>query len=239
MKENPYDSAPFFEKYSDFPRSKQGLCAAGEWPAFRAMLPDFAGKRVLDLGCGFGWHCRYAAEQGAARVVGCDISEKMLDAARRMTAATRVDYHRVAIEDAVFADGSFDAVISSLAFHYIEDFDGVCQKVSRWLAPGGDFVFSCEHPVFTAKGRQDWLYGAGGEKLCWPVDAYFQEGWRRAVFLGEEIAKYHRTVTGYVGGLLRAGFALTGLVEPMPPPEMDMPDELRRPMMLILRARKA
>ena len=61
MKENKYDDSVFFEQYSHMPRSEQGLSAAGEWPALKALLPELAGKRVLDLGCGFGWHCRYAA----------------------------------------------------------------------------------------------------------------------------------------------------------------------------------
>ena len=78
MKENQYDDSHFFEQYSHFPRSVEGLSAAGEWHALKALLPDFRGKRVLDLGCGFGWHCRYAAEQGAAQVMGIDLSEKML-----------------------------------------------------------------------------------------------------------------------------------------------------------------
>lgn len=47
------------------PRSKEGLQAAGEWHEFKKLLPDFHQKVVLDLGCGFGWHCIYAAEQGA------------------------------------------------------------------------------------------------------------------------------------------------------------------------------
>lgn len=64
MKENKYDEEIFFEKYSRMDRSRQGLQAAGEWSELQKLLPDFTGKRVLDLGCGYGWHCRYAAEQG-------------------------------------------------------------------------------------------------------------------------------------------------------------------------------
>ncbi len=64
--ENPYDKKKFFEKYSRMDRSVKGLQGAGEWHELKKMLPDFKGKRVLDLGCGFGWHCRYAAENGAA-----------------------------------------------------------------------------------------------------------------------------------------------------------------------------
>ena len=43
----------------------------------------FCGKQVLDLGCGYGWHCVYAAERGASHVTGVDLSEKMLDTARK------------------------------------------------------------------------------------------------------------------------------------------------------------
>lgn len=82
MKENKYDNEQFFEAYKQFPRSAQGLSAAGEWHELQKMLPDFQGKRVLDIGCGFGWHCIYAAQNGASYVLGTDISEKMLEVAR-------------------------------------------------------------------------------------------------------------------------------------------------------------
>jgi cyclopropane fatty-acyl-phospholipid synthase-like methyltransferase len=85
MRENKYDDLEFFEKYKQMPRSLQGLEAAAEWPAFRSSLPRLANKRVLDLGCGFGWHCRYAVSQGAAEVVGIDISGRMLEEARKRT----------------------------------------------------------------------------------------------------------------------------------------------------------
>lgn len=57
MKENKYDDEVFFEKYSQMYRSVYGLQGSGEWHEFEKLLPDFQGKRVLDLGCGYGWHC--------------------------------------------------------------------------------------------------------------------------------------------------------------------------------------
>ena len=81
MKENKYNNSHFFSQYSQMSRSVEGLKGAGEWHVLQKMLPDFAGKRVLDLGCGFGWHCAYAIEHGATRVTGIDISEKMLEEA--------------------------------------------------------------------------------------------------------------------------------------------------------------
>lgn len=59
MKENKYDDKSFFDKYSQMDRSVKGLAGAGEWHTLKKMLPSFEGKRVLDLGCGFGWHCAY------------------------------------------------------------------------------------------------------------------------------------------------------------------------------------
>ena len=239
--ENAYDKRKFFEKYSRMERSVKGLEGAGEWHELKKMLPDFRGKRVLDLGCGFGWHCRYAAENGAQSVLGIDISENMLQEARRRTEDPRVEYRKISLEEYEYPENSFDAVISSLALHYVESFEDICRKVYRCLKPGGEFVFSAEHPIFTAYGSQDWYRDEKGNIVHWPVDRYFEEGKREAVFLGETMVKYHRTLTTYLGGLLKNGFQITGVVEPMPPESMmDIPgmgDELRRPMMLLVSAR--
>lgn len=242
MKQNIYDDPAFFEKYSQMSRSKLGLAGAGEWYAFREMMPDFAGKRVLDLGCGYGWHTAYAAEHGAKAVVGIDISRKMLDTAREKNSAPVIEYRQGAMEEISFADGSFDIVFSSLAFHYVADFGGMAEKICHWLVPGGHFVFSVEHPVFTAYGSQDWYYDEQGNILHFPVDNYYIEGERQAVFLGQTMTKYHRTLTTYLQTLLRSGFVIDSVVEPAPPEDMmDIPgmkDELRRPMMLLIAAHK-
>ena len=242
MKENKYDEERFFEKYGEMPRSRYGLAGAGEWPALEPLLPDFSGKEVLDLGCGYGWHCAYAAAHGARSVLGIDLSEKMLAAAQEKNAAPVVTYRRCAMEDLVLPDSSVDIVFSSLAFHYVRDFVPLVQNIARWLRPGGAFLFSVEHPVFTAYGSQDWFYDAAGNILHFPVDNYYYEGPRQAIFLGEPVTKYHRTLTTYLDALLTNGFRLARVVEPPPPKSMlDLPgmrDEMRRPMMLIVSAQK-
>ena len=133
MKENPYDNSVFFAKYGEMLRSKKGLNGAGEWREFQKLLPGFAGKRVLDLGCGYGWHCSYAAEHGADTVLGTDISEKMIRTAIRKNSHPQITYHLAAMEDLDFADASFDVILSSLALHYIEDYESLIQKISTWL----------------------------------------------------------------------------------------------------------
>ena len=244
MHENKYDDPSFFEAYGNMARSQKGLDDAGEWHALRQLLPDFKGKRVLDLGCGYGWHCRYAAENGAVSVVGIDLSTKMLEKAQSLTTDQRIRYQNTAIDDLEFSPESFDVVLSSLAIHYISDFDGLCKNVHQILSLHGIFVFSAEHPVFTAYGSQDWIYDSDGNKVHWPVDNYFSEGKRKAIFLGQEIIKYHRTLDTYVNGLLRNGFNITGFVEPIPEEKMlvqnpDWKEELRRPMMLIISSTKS
>lgn len=243
MKENKYDDELFFKKYSEMARSQKGLQGAGEWSELKKLLPDFRGKRVLDLGCGYGWHCKYAVENGAEYVLGTDISGKMLETAKQKNSHERIEYRCAAMEDLRFSPKSFDVVISSLAFHYVRDFEPLAREIVSWLKDGGEFVFSVEHPVFTAYGSQDWYYDEDGNILHFPVDNYYYEGKREAVFLGEPVVKYHRTLTTYLNTLLQNGLVIQHVIEPQPPQEMmDIPgmkDEMRRPMMLLVSAKKA
>lgn len=129
-----------------------------------------------------------------------------------------------------------------MAFHYIKDFESLVKNISNWLKIGGEFVFSVEHPIFTSYGTQDWYYDKDGNMLHFPVDNYYYEGKREAVFLGEKVSKYHRTLTTYLNTLLQNDFMFQHIIEPQPPEEMmnitGMKDEMRRPMMLLISARK-
>ena len=239
---NVYDDPTFFDHYAQMGRSRGGLAAAGEWSQLRALFPPLAGKTVLDLGCGYGWHCAYAAQQGASRVLGLDLSEKMIAEARRRNTAPNVEYRVCGLEEYNYPAETWDAAVCNLVLHYVADLDSVYRRVFETLRPGGVFVFNIEHPVFTAGVGQDWVRDAEGRALYRPVDEDFFPGPRTTNFLGCRVEKQHHTLTQILSGVLRAGFALEAVEEAMPPEAMrglpEMADEMRRPMMLLVRAKK-
>ena len=241
MTQNIYDNAEFFERYSQLPRSVEGLDGAPEWPALRAMLPDLHGLRILDLGCGFGWFCRWAREQGAAAVRGLDVSERMLARARAETSDGAVTYARADLEQLALSPGSFDLIYSSLALHYIQRLSELFAQVHGALPPGGYLVFSVEHPVFTAPTEPGWSVTAGGRRT-WALDGYLEEGPRQTDWLAKGVIKQHRTVATYINLLLGAGFSLTRVEEwgPTPAQIAAKPvwaDERRRPPFLLVSAK--
>ena len=240
---NEYDNENFFQEYAKMSRSREGLKAAGEWHQFKPLFPPLQGKNVLDLGCGYGWHCTFAAEQGVVRVLGLDLSEKMIEEAKKRNAGEKIEYSFCGIEEYEYPKNMWDCVISNLALHYIEDIENVFQRVCTTLKPGGTFIFNMEHPVFTAGVGQDWVYAEDGTPQYWPVDHYFISGERSTHFLGCEVVKQHHTLTQILMGLLNNGFELEVVEEAEPSEEMlhipGMKDEVRRPMMLLVKARRA
>ena len=240
MTQNIYDNPEFFETYSRLSRSIEGLDGAAEWPSLRALLPNLHGLRVVDLGCGFGWFCRWAREHGAAQVLGVDVSERMLARARDTTADPAITYARADMERLDLLGASFDLAYSSLALHYIEGLAGLLATVYRALVPGGHFTFSVEHPIFTAPANPGWTPGPEGRRT-WPVDHYLTEGPRTTDWLAKGVIKQHRTIATYVNLLVGLGFAITHVEEWGPTDaqiaaEPAWADERQRPPFLLVAA---
>jgi ubiquinone/menaquinone biosynthesis C-methylase UbiE len=212
MTQNIYDNPDFFTGYSQLGRSVEGLDGAAEWPALRTLLPDLRGRAVVDLGCGFGWFCRWAREHGAARVLGLDVSENMLARARTDTTDPAVTYACADLEHLDLPEASFDLAYSSLALHYVEHLDALLAHVHCALKPGGLLVFSAEHPIYTAPSQPGWSTDADGNKT-WPIDGYLVEGPRSTDWLAKGVIKQHRTIGTYLNLLLRLGFTLTRIEE--------------------------
>ena len=238
---NIYDDEKFFKSYNEMPRSKDGLQAAGEWHQLKHLLPELQGKTVLDLGCGLGWHCRYAKEQGAASIIGIDLSERMIEQAKKRDPSDGIIYRVCDLEDYEYPLETYDLVISNLVLHYIKDLKLVYNRVYQTLKSDGVFVFNIEHPTFTAGVNQQWITD-DGKNLHWPVDNYYYPGERKTDFLGHTVIKQHHTLTQILMGLIQCGFQIEAVEEAVPAEDMleipGMLDEMRRPMMLMVRARK-
>lgn len=240
MTQNIYDDPAFFEGYSRLDRSMRGLAGAPEWPSIEALLPDMRGLRVVDLGCGYGWFCRWARERGAAEVLGIDVSRRMLERAQTMTADPSIRYEAADLETLTLPPGAFDLAYSSLAFHYIERLDALWSMLHRALVPGGRLVFSMEHPIYMASTHPAWTRHAGGQRT-WPIDHYQVEGPRTTNWLAEGVVKQHRTLGTLVNLLIRSGFTLARLDEWGPDERQlaeqpSLEDERHRPMMVIMAA---
>ncbi|MEK9280071.1 MULTISPECIES: class I SAM-dependent methyltransferase [unclassified Bradyrhizobium] len=242
MAQNIYDNSEFFAGYSQLARSVCGLDGAPEWPSIRALLPDLHGKRVIDLGCGFGWFARWARQHGAESVLGLDVSERMIARATASTDDENIRYVIADLERVELPEAEFDLAYSSLALHYIEDFARLIGHVHRSLRPGGRFIFSIEHPIYMAPMRPGWSVDEDGCRT-WPINRYSVEGSRSTDWFAKGVLKQHRTIGTTLNTLIGAGFVVRHVQEWAPTAEQlavqpDLADEVERPMMLIVSAQR-
>ena len=246
MAQNVYDTPAFFKEYTQLPRSVHGLAGAPEWPTLRKLVGDIKDNSVLDLGCGFGWFCRWALKDAQARSVhGVDISENMLARARDMTTGNEyegITYSCADLEGLVLEKGTYDFAYSSLAFHYLptESLRRLFAQISGCLNPGGRFVFSIEHPVATAPFDPTWKWDPEG-RIYWPLNQYWDEGLRVTDWLTKGVNKYHRTVETYLSLLMESGFVLTAFKESWDGLELrtkwNQRGEAHRPYFLLIAAK--
>jgi SAM-dependent methyltransferase len=200
-----------------------------EAPGLRALLPDLAGRRVLDVGCGTGRTSASLVAAGA-EVVGLDASPQMLRHARERVPSASFHLADLA-EPLPFDDDSFDLAVGSLVMHYLQDWVPPLRELRRVLRPDGAFVFSTHHPWV------DLELATAGDYFAtelvtdrWPVGEreYEVRFWRRPL---SEISR----------AIAAAGFRIDVVSEPRPAAEWRSSypavwEQLsRRPQFLFLR----
>jgi ubiquinone/menaquinone biosynthesis C-methylase UbiE len=208
-----------------------------EKPAIRAALPDLKGLSVISIGCGSGVDARWLADNGAAKVVGVDISSGLIDIAKQKHPA--LEFQVMDMEKLDFPDESFDLAYSSLAIHYVDDWTTALQEARRVLKPGGLYVFSCGHPIDSAMeysssdektnrafvGRTvardtkkrtvygDYLAASGnGTKVV------------TGVLASVDVRVFHRTFSVMLQQIQASGFHIERMVEPQPTKQMKKAD---------------
>jgi ubiquinone/menaquinone biosynthesis C-methylase UbiE len=129
--------------------------------------PEFAGKTVLDLGCGQGAMTVDVAQAGAT-VVGVDLDEERVEFARRNVAlrhpdlAERVSFECARLESLGFEE-RFDVALSKDTFEHVDDMDSMLQALHRVLTPGGELWAGFSPLYFSPWGD----HGRTGLKVPW------------------------------------------------------------------------
>ncbi len=194
------------------------------------------GLRILDCGCGEGRFCRMIVDKGAGYVLGLDLCEPMIEAARELRSGR--DTYRVAdVHDLSFiGNEAFDLAVSYLNQCDLPDFNANNREVYRVLRPGGKFVIANLHPMRSAVGG--WHRTDDREKQHVILDRYFDEGERHWKMKGVEVTNFHRSLSTYACSFLDAGFSIQGIIEPTITEEQlalypELDDELRVPNFII------
>lgn len=130
-----YTSNPSYSKEL-IVEAREAIHAAAEWAG------GFAGKTVIDLGCGGGASSLLLAELGA-EVIALDASQVAVDhlAARcRSLGVTRV-HPRLCNAMTIDALGPVDFVYGAMILHHIEPFADFAAALRRAIRPGGRAFF--------------------------------------------------------------------------------------------------
>ncbi len=244
MEQNFFDIGEVFDGYCDLRGQENNCNLLMEQPEMSRLLPDVRGRRVLDLGCGFGHNCVDFVDRGASEVVGIDISEKMLAVARAESSRPNIRYINMSMTEISSLTGKFDLVYSSLAFHYIEDLDRLMRDISELLNVGGTLLFSQEHPVYTASenGQGHYILDEQGNKCGYSFSHYQVSGKREDEWFVKGRIYYHRRFSDIINAVSSAGFLTEKVVEPVPDDDMmrlrPRSDRLHKPLFLIVKAKK-
>lgn len=244
-KQSIFDNEIFFEEYKTLRERDDTLNDLLEQPAMAKLLPAVAGKTVLDLGCGYGHNCLDFVKKGASRVVGIDLSEKMLAVAKAEAADEKIEYLHMNMTDIRLLDQTFDLIYSSLAFHYVEDFARLAKDMFSLLNDGGCLLFSQEHPIKTATidGKGHFNRDENGNRVSYTFSNYCQPGKRETTWYVDGVILYHRTFGSIITALAQAGFIIETVVEPSPEEwaiekSPTIAKELLKPSFLIVKAKK-
>lgn len=225
MRQNIYDNQKFSKEYDKLRKEKKGYNANDliEIPNFKKLLPNIKDKSILDLGCGYGEMDKYLKEQGAKYILGTDISKHMIEIANNENKIDGVEYQIIPMEEIYKLDKKFDIVISSLAFHYIKDYQKLIEDIYNILNEDGILLFSQEHPLTTASiidSNQKDNHLEINNKRYYLLSDYNRNGLRKMSWNEEIVHKYHRNISEIINTLIEKKFKIDKILEPTPTKEI-------------------
>lgn len=205
-----------------------------ERPATISLLPNVAGKQVLDAACAAGWYTQWLLDHGA-KVTAIDFSPNMVEMTRKRV-GEQADIYQADLSKPLdfINDASHHIVISSLTLHYLQDWTVVLNEFHRILTSGGTLVMSVHHPFmdFTLFNRDNYF-----------LTELLDDEWNTPH--GKVAMQfYRRPLNAIFSYVLESGFIIEKVDEPMPTEAFKqvLPETYerltKRPQFLFIRARK-
>lgn len=133
--------------------------------------------RVLDLGCGDGLNIKVLMKSGILKIVGVDISAKLLEEAKSLN--PKAKFFQASAEKLLFKDNSFEIVLVDSVFHHLMKFRKSLLEIKRVLTPGGKLCFIEPHKSLVRE-----IYDFASELPIAKYIPYLKE--RSASYLGEK-----------------------------------------------------
>jgi len=213
--QNIYDNSVFYNEYKEMREGQINANELIEIPIMKNLLPSLKGKRILDLGCGNGTMSKYFIEKGAKYVLALDISTNMIKEAKEKNSDENIKYEVIGMEKISTIKDKFDLVFSSLAFHYIEDFNKLTKDINCLLNKDGILLFSQEHPTVLAP-----ILELGMEKRIeknntryFLLNNYNENGKREFLWNNCAVVKYHRNFECIINTLIKNNFNIMQVKE--------------------------
>ncbi len=174
-------------------------------PEIRNILSDVRGKRLLDIGCGFGDDLKYFDKCGA-EVIGIELNEGLIKIAKQDPKLKNIEILQGSIYALDFKE-SFDICLANLVLDQVKDIDKALAEVNKVLRKGGVFIFSVAHPLNCATNNYS-------KQLL----DYFtkKKGFFSPKSMVCKIPYYFRNFNDYSEAILKSGFLIKRILEPKP-----------------------
>jgi len=173
-------------------------------------------ENVIDLGCGVGFLTKELAQK-ARYIVGVDMSRESVNVTlEQCSNLVNVEVVNATIEEYVssYQDTLFSLAIANMTLMTVLDLDTVVEAIAKILRPGGHFVFTITHPCFWPfywkYAFEEWF----NYKKEITIEAPFKTS--LATCNGLVTTHVHRPLERYTSSLIKAGFVIDKVMEPLP-----------------------
>lgn len=163
-----------------------------------------AGWNILNIGCGTGIGTLYMLEKFPQinKIVGIDISRKMIEFTKKRIRDKRVEFLVEDMHRLSFPKETFDFIYAKFSVHYSNNLKQLFTSINKVTKPGGIFLFRDTHPLVGFFRKESKSY-KNKETVDFPVSG------------GSDIIVKHPTFTieEYINTAVQTGWGITKLIE--------------------------